>query len=209
MPGYEALHRMVAAELGEHLPQQAALLVLGAGTGMEIGTLRAIFQQWRFTGVEPSADMVKIARERLREVGLAGRAELVEGYLEALPPSVRFDGATVILVMHFLPDDGAKAQLLQEVAKRLRPGARMILVDQHGIRPSAGFDSTIEVWKKYQVLAGYDQEAVDTAMLDRLGNLHYIPENRVVALLEEAGFEDVERFYQAFVFGGWRARRAG
>ena len=45
-------------------------------------------------------------------------------------------------------------------------------------------------------------------MTRRLGANHYVPEERIVALLREAGFEQVERFYQAFVVGGWSARRA-
>jgi tRNA (cmo5U34)-methyltransferase len=208
IPGYVAMHDMVCAILSQGLAKDARLLVVGAGTGMELVLLGMNNPGWRFTGVDPSADMLGVARETLEMRGLAERVELFEGVIHDLPGDDRFDAATSVLVMHFLPDDGGKAAYLKAIAERLRPGAPLVLVDQHGPRPSPAFDEKIAQWKRYQLLQGLPAEDAEASMVRRLGANHYVPEERIVALLQEAGFEQVERFYQAFVVGGWSARRA-
>ena len=208
LDGVEAMHDMVCAILSRSLAEDARLLVVGAGTGMELVILGMNNPGWRFTGVDPSGDMLGVARETLELRGLAERVELFEGLVHDLPRDDGFDAATSVLVMHFLPDDGSKAAYLNAIAERLRHGAPLVLVDQHGPRPSPAFDEKIEQWKRYHLLRGLPAEDVEANMTRRLGANHYVSEERIVALLREAGFEQVERFYQAFVVGGWSARRA-
>lgn len=38
--------------------------------------------------------------------------------------------------------------------------------------------------------------------------VHFVSEERIAALMHGAGFEGVERFYGAMLFGGWVARRS-
>jgi tRNA (cmo5U34)-methyltransferase len=209
IPGYEAMHDSVSAILANSLPETGHLLVVGAGTGKEILTLGAQNESWRFTGVDPSGDMLAVARGALHARGMSGRARLQEGTINDLPKAEEFDGATALLVMHFLPDDGTKAGFLRAIAGRLKPGAPLVLVDQHGQRPSRAFDECIEQWKCYQLARGMPPEDVEANMTRRLGANHYIPEPRVLALFEEAGFEPATRFFHALVIGGWWARRIG
>ena len=49
IPGYEALHAMVDDFLSPALPETARVLVVGAGTGMELLSLGAAHPGWRFT----------------------------------------------------------------------------------------------------------------------------------------------------------------
>ena len=208
IPGYEAMHDMASAILGRNVPANARLLVVGAGTGMELANLGGTNTGWRFTGVDPSGDMLAVAREVLTARGIMERVHLHEGLVHELPAEDKFDAATSLLVMHFLPDDGAKARFLGAIAERLRPGAVLVLVDQHGSRPSRAFDEQLELWKRFHMLRGLSAEDAEANMTRRLSHNHFVPEERIVELLREAGFEQVERFYQAFVVGGWSARRA-
>lgn len=123
VPGYEALHSMAYSLLQLDLEEQARLLIVGAGTGMEIVHLGEDNPGWRFTGVDPSADMVAVARRRVMESGLSGRVELHASFAQELPASESYDAATLILVMHFIPDDGEKLELLRSISARLAPGA--------------------------------------------------------------------------------------
>ena len=38
--------------------------------------------------------------------------------------------------------------------------------------------------------------------------VHFVTEARIEELLREAGFVDIEKVFQAFVIGGWLARKA-
>ena len=121
---------MLAAALGGGTP--ARLLVAGAGGGArEIVTAGALEPGWRFTAVDPSPAMMDLAIARLAEHGLANRTEIVLGTVDDLPAGEPFDAATLIGVLHHLPGDAAKHDILRAIARRLRPGAPLVLAGNH------------------------------------------------------------------------------
>jgi ubiquinone/menaquinone biosynthesis C-methylase UbiE len=95
---------------------------LGCGTGQLTATLAPFVG--RIIAVDASAAMLQAAKKRLQ--GLEN-VELRRGDLEALPiDDARLDAATLALVLHHLPDPG---QALAEVARVLKPGGRLLIVD--------------------------------------------------------------------------------
>ena len=95
---------------------------LGCGTG-QVSVALAPFVT-RVIGVDSSAAMLQAARTRLQEYR---NVELRRGELEALPIDDNLlDAATVMLVLHHVPEP---ARALTEVARTLKPGGRLILVD--------------------------------------------------------------------------------
>lgn len=209
LPGYEALHDVAGSLLRSDLDERARLLVVGSGTGTEILGLGEHNPGWRFTGVDPSADMTAIARRRVEEEGLLNRVELRVGRTDDLPESLLYDAATSILVMHFLPDDGQKLGFLRSISARLKAGAPFILADLHGDEVSDGFARFLAAWRTRQLALGMAKQDVDEMFRDRVSNLvHFVPERRIVALMQEAGFQEIERFYGALLLGGWTARRS-
>jgi tRNA (cmo5U34)-methyltransferase len=206
VPGYEALHSMARSLLRLDLEDRASLLIVGAGTGTEILGLGEGNPGWRFTGVDPSSDMLAIARKRVAERGFQNRVELHTGFVYELPASPPHDAATAILVMHFLPDDGQKLDFLRSISARLKPGAPLILADLHGDETSARFAHFIATWRERQLALGMAREDVDEAFRTMSSHVHSVPEGRIVALMHEAGLHSVERFYNALLFGGWIAR---
>ena len=207
IPGYEALHEMAYTLLEINANQQSQVLVVGSGTGMEIINLCQRNPQWRFTGVEPSADMMTIAKSRLKTRGFQEKVNLHQGYVDSLPATKVMDAATLILVMHFIPDDGSKLLLLQNIAKRLQPGATLVLADLHGDRESASFQDLLSAWKSFYFnrLENVSIE-VKTNFQKAINSIYFIPETKILSLLQTAGFTDINRFYNAFLFGGWSAR---
>ena len=95
---------------------------LGCGTGQVAAALAPFVA--RVIAVDRSGDMLQAARRRLRD---AGNVEVRRGELEALPiADAELDAATLLLVLHHLPDPAAA---LAETARVLRPGGRLVIAD--------------------------------------------------------------------------------
>ncbi|NIW37923.1 MAG: methyltransferase domain-containing protein, partial [Gemmatimonadetes bacterium] len=78
----------------------------------------------RIIAVDDSDAMLGEARERLRRFD---NVDLRRGALESLPlEDASLDAATLVLVLHHLPDPDAA---IREVARCLRPGGRLLIVD--------------------------------------------------------------------------------
>jgi ArsR family transcriptional regulator len=95
---------------------------LGCGTGQVAAALAPFVAS--VVAVDASAAMLHAARKRLHGID---NVSLRRGELEALPiDDARLDAATMMLVLHHLPDP---AKALAEVARVLKPGGRLLLVD--------------------------------------------------------------------------------
>ncbi|MGK7938470.1 MAG: class I SAM-dependent methyltransferase [Xenococcaceae cyanobacterium] len=207
IPGYEALHEMAYTLLEKNSSQQSHVLVTGSGTGMEIINLCQRNPHWKFIGVEPSTDMMEIAKNRIEIQGFTQQVKWHPDYVDSLPETQVMDAATLLLIMHFIPDDGSKLSLLQNIAKRLKSGATLVLADLHGDRESNSFKQLLLVWKSFYFNRLENISIEDKNKFDKAVNsIYLIPENRIASLLKEVGFIEITRFYNAFLFGGWSAK---
>lgn len=95
---------------------------LGCGTGQVSAALAPFVA--KVIGVDSSAAMLQAARKRLQG---QRNVDLRRGELEALPIDDHLlDTATVMLVLHHIPEPG---RALADVARVLKPGGRLVLVD--------------------------------------------------------------------------------
>jgi ArsR family transcriptional regulator len=95
---------------------------LGCGTGQVASALAPFVA--RVIAVDRSAEMLQAARRRLRDLPTV---EVRRGELEALPiADDELDAATLLLVLHHLPDPGAA---LAEAHRALKPGSRLVIAD--------------------------------------------------------------------------------
>jgi ArsR family transcriptional regulator len=100
---------------------------LGCGTGQLTASLAPFVE--RVVAVDASREMLAAARSRLEEVP---NVELRQGELEALPlEDGSLDAAVLFLVLHYVVEP---ARALAEVARVLRPGGALLVVDMmpHG-----------------------------------------------------------------------------
>lgn len=95
---------------------------LGCGTGQVAGALAPFVA--RVIAVDRSGEMLQAARRRLRDFPAV---EVRRGELEALPiADGELDAATLLLVLHHLPDPAAA---LSEAHRALKPGGRLVIAD--------------------------------------------------------------------------------
>jgi ubiquinone/menaquinone biosynthesis C-methylase UbiE/DNA-binding transcriptional ArsR family regulator len=95
---------------------------LGCGTGQVAGALAPFVA--RVIAVDRSGEMLQAARRRLRDLPTV---EVRRGELEALPiRDDELDAATLLLVLHHLPDPAAA---LSEARRALKPGGRLVIAD--------------------------------------------------------------------------------
>lgn len=207
IPGYEALHTMVLSFLHSKLPQKAKLLIVGAGSGMELVTFGKANLQWELLGVDPSSNMLTIAQQKIEQQNLSNRVKLFQGYTHELSETPLYDAATCILVMHFLPDDGSKLELLQSISQRLKPSATLILVDLFGEKGTETFEQLAQVWKLYSKEMGMSVQMIEKREKAKQEGIYPIPEPRVLELLEQADFGNIMKFYTGLLFGGWIATK--
>jgi len=207
LPGYEVMHTMALSFLKSHLPETANLLIVGAGTGMELLKFSKSNPQWQLLGVDPSSNMLAIAQQKIEQNDLSNRVKLFQGYTQDLPETPLYDAATCILVMHFLPDDGSKLALLQSISQRLKSSAAFVLVDMFGEKGSGEFEKITAIIKLFWEDMGMPSEQINE-ILARINTMVYpIAESHTIELLQQAGFGNIIRFYTGLWIGGWVATR--
>jgi len=207
-PTYDQLFTMSHAFLRSALGEKANLLIVGAGGGMELVTFGMPNPQWSMTGIDPSEQMLEYARRKLEQNDLTERVKLVRGVVDDLPSDLHYDGATCILVLHFLPDDGSKLKLLESIADRLSSKAPLILASLVGEVNSPQFEQYFHAWETYLLSLHHPKTEQIIHNLKQLRTAtHFVPEERIVELLDQAGFENISRFYTTWLFGGWVAVR--
>ena len=134
LAGYDACHElsacMLSAALGEAKP--ARVLVAGAGgTAGEIIASATLEPTWTFVAVDPSQPMLELARANIIQADIAERVEIVSGAVSDLDVSPTFDAAIMIGVLHHLPGDEAKQDILAQIAMRLKPDAPIVIAGNY------------------------------------------------------------------------------
>lgn len=204
IPGYATVHELARVAVGELVGGKGRVLIVGAGTGRETVDIAKAYPGLRLVGVDPSPAMIAKARGNVARAGLGRRVKLFEGLVGDLDDG-GFDAATLILVMHFVADDGSKLELLRAVGKRLKRGRPLILTDMFGDREDKGFRRLMDVWQRFQAERGVERKEIKKGKVYIRKDIHLIAERRLARLLHAAGFGAPEPFFRALVFGGWIA----
>jgi len=201
VPGFLGLQQMSHLLLAEHVPDDGQVLVLGAGGGLDLKAFAEAHPQWRMLGVDPAAPMLALAEQTLGP--LMAQVTLLEGYIDDAPRTV-FDGATCLLTLHFLTVE-QRLHTLRELRQRLRAGAPLVVAHHSVPQDAPGKHRWLQRYAAFAEASGIpraDTQRAAEAIAERLPLLS--PEQEV-ALLQEAGFENVELFYAGFSFRGWVA----
>lgn len=203
LPTYDSMFRLVQAYLRANTTQNANVLIVGAGGGNELATFGPKNVEWTFTAVDPAPPMLDFARMKAEHLNLTNRVEFVEGTVDDVEVGKKYDAATCMLVLHFIPDTNDKLQLLKKVRQHLTPGAPFVMATMYGDTNNPAFDELFALWKAYW-LDSTDLSVADVDDMEKaVRGLSFIPEEEIVHLLREAGFGNIAKFFTTNMFGGW------
>lgn len=199
IPAYDDMHQMAASIIRCRAPEDARVLVVGAGDGQELLCLKKTGLSFRVTGVDPSEEMLGVARTRLAEHGF--KADLHAGPLSTLGETAPFDAATAVLVMHFVEGIEGKLNFLREIAERLKPNGVYLHVE---LCREIDFEDD---WNRFQLDKGRGEEELREHNLRRANSIFTVSPETTEGLFVRAGFEKATTFFKAFNFHGWVMER--
>lgn len=211
IPGYASLARLsvslLAASPLAHAPG-ASVLVAGCGSGAELLAARNLRPDWQLTALDPSQDMLAMAREKLHAQPdgspSTGSIQWVQGTVEDLSGEPVFDGAMAVLVLQGLPDDGRKRGFLSSLSQSLRPGAQVVLIDQMQPERSSIEQQLITARQLFQRSETIEPIS-DTIQI--LGEVHPMSLSRLTGLLEVTGFSDPFPVFRALDYEGFLVQK--
>ncbi|TGK09679.1 class I SAM-dependent methyltransferase [Leptospira selangorensis] len=201
IPFYSGIMELVATYLLENTPENGKILSVGCGTGADFAKLLKIApDRFSITGIDPSPEMIEQAQKKFPQL------KFICGTVEELPLAEEYDSATLLFVLHFLPDTGDKLSILKEIYSRLKKGGSLILFDLFDSEPN-GSEILFQNIKSYLInFQGWEEEAVQI-YLKRVFELHRISGTRYTELLQEAGFSISSQKFRSLHVGGWIATK--
>lgn len=201
VPGFEDMQRMATILLAESVSKQGRVLVVGAGGGLELKVMAQAHSEWTFVGVDPAAEMLKLAEQTLGP--LVSRIQLHHGIVDVAPKGP-FDAATCILTMHFVELE-ERTRMAREIRRRLKPGAPFVMahlsVPQHGDERAVWLSR----YAAFAISSGIEPDNANKAREAVDSQLTILTPEQDEAILREAGFSSVNLFYVGFTFRGWVA----
>jgi len=201
VPGFADLHHMTTILLTERAPEDARVLVLGAGGGLELKALAEARPNWTFDGVDPATEMLKLAEQTLEP--FASRVRLHKGYIDDAPEGP-FDAATCLLTLHFLPPE-ERRRTVSEIRRRLKPGAPFVAAHSSFPQGAGERSMWLSRYAAFAIAKGADPSKTQHMRTAVEAHLSLLTPEQDAALLRDVGFSDVTLFYAAFTWRGWVA----
>lgn len=171
--------RQVACALD--LQPEDRVLELGCGVGRIGRELAPKIAHWE--GTDISANMLGVARERLKDFANVGLTELKRTSLEALPSASFSKAYCVAVFIHMDKEDFFL--YLEELARVLQPGG-LVFFDTWNLASEVG-------WRRFALEVGQYRNANPTQRKDVARNQFSTPEE-VRAFTQHAGFEPLAMF---------------
>ncbi len=202
----DALQLLLRIRLSE-LADDARILCVGVGTGLELLDLAQAFPGWSFTLVEPAKPMLDICRQRAEECGITAHCTFHEGYLDSLPLTSPFDAATCLLVSQFMMQPVERRAFFGQISDRLRPGGYLVSADLASGSCAVTYESLLEVWLQMQRFTGVPEENIVKMRVVYGKNVAVSTPQEIESFIASSGFDRPVLFFQALLIHAWYAQR--
>lgn len=191
------------------LPQDARILCVGLGAGVELSYLASRFPSWRFTAVEPSGAMLDVCRQRAEKEGFVSRCAFHEGYVESLPDIELHDAATCFMVSQFILDKKARSHFFREISNRLQHNGILVSADLSSLVGTPEYEALLKVWVSMLHAANVPADAIEKTHSAWAKDVAILPPDDVKSIIERGGFNSPVQFYQSGFVHAWFSRRSG
>lgn len=200
IPGYDVVHQQIKALLKTYVDEYAHVLIVGCGTGHELGYLLQLFPNWTFTATELSANMLEKSKQHIQTLNASHRVEFIYGNVDQLKSGQAYDAALSILVTHFV-NYSDKPHFFKAIYSRLKSQGILITFDLTKVKSA----QDLGVLKNLCEANGLTTSQA-AAMLERLDDDFYpLSEQETFKQLGFCGFNSVERFTQILLYQGYMA----
>jgi tRNA (uracil-5-)-methyltransferase TRM9 len=179
---------------------EGRILDLGCGNG-ELGReLARRGFQGHYVGVDSGADLLSVAQKNIPEDLHAAllQADLASPDWDRMLPLTSFDIIMAFAVLHHLPGEGLRQQVLDKIGALLISEGRFIHSEWQFLN-SPRLSARIQPWEKIG-LSSTDVDAGDYLLDWRRGGyglryVHHFTLNELETLAQKTGFKIVDTFY--------------
>ncbi len=185
----------------------AKVLCVGAGTGIEVLYLAKQFSTWQFDIIEPSKAMLKICIENCEQAGISSRCNYHLGELDSFVGDHDYNVATSFLVSHFITDINQRLNYFKSIKAKLAPLGILVTAELSGDLNSAYFQTILKVWRDCLLYSGLKEAEVNKMSSSFGSDVAVIKPDELESLLDAAGFDNPTLFYQALFIHSWFSRK--
>ncbi|MFE3546976.1 class I SAM-dependent methyltransferase [Nocardia sp. NPDC059177] len=179
----------LAPGLPERLRAGLDVADIACGSGHAVNLMARAFPASRFTGYDFSADAVEVGRAEAAALGLGNARFEVQDVAELDAP----ESCDLITVFDAVHDQAHPAQVLANMARALRPGGVLLMVD---IRASSRLEKNLDLPLGPFLYTISTMHCMSVSLGqggDGLGTVW--GEERALSMLADAGFTDVRTAY--------------
>ncbi|HUI39957.1 MAG TPA: class I SAM-dependent methyltransferase [Methanothrix sp.] len=204
LPHYDSFHQETINLVLSALPEPAAWLDTGCGTGTLVERALKQFPTTRFVLADPSVEMLEVAMRKLSEsdrVTFLNPACTQELSPEGIGTEC-FDVITAIQSHHYLSKE-ERTRATRACCDLLNEGG--IFVTFENVRPLTDRGTEIGKlrWKRHQLDSGREPQTVE-GHLERFGRVFFpLTAEEHLSILREAGFSVVELLWYSCMQAGF------
>lgn len=201
--GYELLFDLNLDIISaEQLHENNRVLLVGAGGGQEICAFSKKFPKNHYIAVDPSENMLELAKIRLQHEQLSPSLEIFADQLQNIQFEEPFNIATCHLVLHFIEHLEDKKSLLNSIANNLQPGALFFISSINADTASPNHQQLMSYWQHTMLNNGITEREWNHFVASFDDTLHAIPLDQLIELLQEAGFTNITPYFKTHLVDG-------
>lgn len=203
--GYPLLYEMSSRLMKAGLTgsEDVRLLIVGAGGGEELITMGTYEESWHFTAIDSSENMLNLAKARTDRAKMEKRIRFIRTEVESFPETNRYEGATCLLVLHFVKGIENKRRFLKRLASFLPDHAPFCIALINGDPSGHAFTIQMEAWKQHMISQGIAKEQFDQFAESVGESTDIITEDKLMSLLDECGFEEMSNYFSSYLINAY------